>query len=394
MSDLLARYAAFVDDVLLPIEPLALSQPWPAIATQLNAARQAARDRGLWAAHLPPEWGGLGVPLAEFAEISAVLGRTLTGHYACNVQAPDVGNMELLLAHGSAEQKERFLRPLAAGAIRSCFGMTEPARAGSNPVWLDTTAVRDGDAWVINGRKWFASSAEGASFCVVLAVTTPTAPKPHHRASMFVVPTDTPGYELVRNIPVMGHVGAGYASHGELTFTNCRVPTSAMIGAEGAGFVLAQERLGPGRVHHCMRWIGVCDRAIDLMCRYALAREMAPGEPLAFKQAVRHWIAESRAETEAARLFVRDTVQKLERVGQREARDEISMIKYFVPRVMQNVLDRALQVHGGYGLTDATPLAHWWAHERASRIYDGPDEVHKDAVAKHTLQRYVSARGR
>ena len=392
MSDLLARYAAFVDDILLPIEPLALSQPWPAIAVHLDAARQAARNRGLWAAHLPPEWGGLGVPLAEFAEISAILGRTLTGHYACNVQAPDVGNMELLLAHGSAEQKERYLRPLADGKIRSCFGMTEPARAGSNPVWLDTTAVRDGDAWVINGRKWFASSAEGAAFCVVLAVTTPEAAKPHHRASMFVVPTDTPGYQLVRNIPVMGHIGAGYASHGELTFTDCRVPHSAMIGAEGAGFMLAQERLGPGRVHHCMRWIGVCDRAIDLMCRYALARETAPGEPLAYKQAVRHWIAESRAETEAARLFVRDTVQKLERVGQREARDEISMIKYFVPRVMQNVLDRALQVHGGFGLTDATPLAHWWAHERAARIYDGPDEVHKDAVAKHTLERYVKGR--
>jgi len=392
MSDLLARYAAFVDDILLPIEPLALSQPWPVIAAPLDAARQAARDRGLWAAHLPPEWGGLGVPLAEFAEISAILGRTLTGHYACNVQAPDVGNMELLLAHGSPEQKERYLRPLADGKIRSCFGMTEPARAGSNPVWLDTTAVRDGDAWVINGRKWFASSAEGATFCVVLAVTTPEAAKPHHRASMFVVPTDTPGYQLVRNIPVMGHIGAGYASHGELTFTDCRVPLSAMIGAEGEGFMLAQERLGPGRVHHCMRWIGVCDRAIDLMCRYALSRETAPGEPLAYKQAVRHWIAESRAETEAARLFVRDTVQKLERVGQREARDEISMIKYFVPRVMQNVLDRALQVHGGYGLTDATPLAHWWAHERAARIYDGPDEVHKDAVAKHTLERYVKGR--
>jgi alkylation response protein AidB-like acyl-CoA dehydrogenase len=301
--------------------------------------------------------------------------------------------MELLLSHGSAQQHERYLRPLAAGVVRSCFGMTEPSRAGSNPVWLDTTAVRDGDGWVINGRKWFASSAEGASFCVVLAVTNPDAVKPHHRASMFIVPTDTPGYALARNIPVMGHVGAGYASHGELTFTDCRVPASAMIGAQGAGFVLAQERLGPGRVHHCMRWIGICDRAIDLMCRYALKRELAPGEPLAFKQVVRHWIAESRAETEAARLFVRDTVAKLERDGQRKSRDEISMIKYFVPQVMQKVLDRALQVHGGYGLTDATPLANWWAHERAARIYDGPDEVHKDAVARHTLERYLKPRG-
>ncbi|MBM3907894.1 MAG: acyl-CoA dehydrogenase family protein [Gemmatimonadetes bacterium] len=392
MTTLLARYEAFVNEMLLPLEPLALAQPWTAIEAELNAARQAARDRGLWAPHLPAAYGGLAMPMAEFAEVSAILGRTPVGHYACNVQAPDVGNMELLLTHGSAEQQERFLRPLAAGTIRSCFGMTEPGRAGSNPVWLDTTAVRDGDGWVINGRKWFATSAEGASFCVVLAVTTPGAAKPHQRASMFIVPTDTPGYALARNIPVMGHVGAGYASHGELTFTDCRVPASAMIGAEGAGFLLAQERLGPGRVHHCMRWIGICDRAIDLMCRYALRRELAPGEPLAYKQAVRHWIAESRAETEAARLFVRDTVAKLERVGQREARDEISMIKYFVPAVMQKVLDRALQVHGGYGLTDATPLANWWAHERAARIYDGPDEVHKDAVAKHTLARCLPPR--
>ncbi len=392
MSDLLARYAAFVDEVLLPLEPLVLSNPWPAIEAQIDAARQTARDRGLWAPHLPVEWSGLALPLAEFAEVSAILGRTPIGHYACNVQAPDVGNMELLLSHGSPAQHEQFLRPLAAGRIRSCFGMTEPARAGSNPVWLDTTAVRDGDEWVINGRKWFATSADGAAFCVVLAVTTPDAARPHHRASMFIVPTDAPGYALARNIPVMGHVGAGYASHGELTFTDCRVPASAMIGAEGAGFMLAQERLGPGRVHHCMRWIGICDRALELMCRYAMAREMAPGEPLADKQVVRHWIAESRAETEAARLFVRDVAHKLERDGQRATRDEISMIKYFVPSVMQRVLDKALQVHGGFGLTDATPLANWWAHERAARIYDGPDEVHKDAVARRTLERFAPPR--
>jgi len=389
MADLLAQYVAFVDEVLLPLEPAVLGNPWSAIEAQVDAARRSARDRGLWAPHLPAEYGGRAMPLAEFAEVSAILGRTPIGHYACNVQAPDIGNMELLLTHGSPEQRERYLRPLAAGRIRSCFGMTEPARAGSNPVWLDTTAVRDGDAWVINGRKWFATSADGAAFCIVLAVTSPGAARPHHRASMFIVPTDTPGYALARNIPVMGHVGAGYASHGELAFADCRVPASAMLGVEGQGFVLAQERLGPGRVHHCMRWIGICDRAIDLMCRYALSRETAPGKPLAYKQVVRHWIAESRADTEAARLFVRDTVARLDRDGQRVARDEISMIKYFVPQVMQRVLDRAVQVHGAYGLTDATPLANWWAHERAARIYDGPDEVHKDAVARHTLERYV-----
>ncbi len=389
MPALLARYAAFVDEVLLPLEPLFLGLPWTSIDARLDAARAVARERGLWTPHLPVEWGGLSLPLADFAEVSAVLGRTPMGHYACNVQAPDVGNMELLLTHGSAEQRERWLRPLAAGRIRSCFAMTEPGRAGSNPVWLDTTAVRDGDSWVLNGRKWFASSAEGASFAITMAVTNPTAAKAHHRASMFLVPADTPGFALVRNISVMGHAGGGWASHGEVTYTDCRVPVSALIGAEGAGFALAQERLGPGRVHHCMRWIGICDRSLELMCRYALERELAPGDPLSNRQVVRHWIAESRAEITAARLFVRDVVRTMERDGARSARDEVSMIKYYVPQVMQRVLDRALQVHGALGLTDATPLAGWWAHERASRIYDGPDEVHKDAVARRTLEGYA-----
>lgn len=392
MPELLARYASFVDEVLLPLEPLVLGNPWPDVEGQLDAARAVARERGLWTPHLPVEWGGLSLPLADFAEVSAVLGRTPIGHYACNVQAPDVGNMELLLTHGSAEHREQWLRPLAAGRIRSCFAMTEPGRAGSNPVWLDTTAVRDGDGWVLNGRKWFASSAEGAAFAVTMAVTNPTAAKPHHRASMFLVPTDTPGFALARNIPVMGHAGGGWASHGEVTYTDCRVPASALIGAEGSGFALAQERLGPGRVHHCMRWIGVCDRSLELMCRYALSRELAPGDPLANRQVVRHWIAESRADITAARLFVRDVARRLERDGARGAREEVSMIKYFVPQVMQRVLDRALQVHGALGLTDATPLAGWWAHERASRIYDGPDEVHKDSVARRTLERYAKPR--
>jgi alkylation response protein AidB-like acyl-CoA dehydrogenase len=193
----------------------------------------------------------------------------------------------------------------------------------------------------------------------------------------------------VRNVPVMGHAGGGWASHGEVDFSGCRVPASALIGAEGAGFALAQERLGPGRVHHAMRWIGICDRALELMCSYALSRELSPGEPLALKQVVRHWIAESRADTMAARLFVREVVRLIEQEGARAARDEVSMIKYFVPQVMLRVLDRALQVHGALGLTDATPLAFWYAHERASRIYDGADEAHKDAVSRHTLERFA-----
>jgi len=268
--------------------------------------------------------------------------------------------------------------------------MTEPEHAGSNPVWMSTTAVREGDEYVINGHKWFSTSAEGAAFTVVMAVTDPDAPK-HRRASMIIVPTDNPGFILEANTPVAGHVGEGYFTHGEVRFVNARVPVSNRIGEEGEGFILAQERLGPGRIHHTMRWIGIAERAFDLMCQYAVQRELSPGDPLANKQIVRAWIAESRAEIDAARLLVLDTAARIDEQGAYAARNEISEIKFFVAGMLQRVLDRAIQVHGGLGVTDYTPLAYWYGHERAARIYDGADEVHKMVVARRILREYEKA---
>jgi acyl-CoA dehydrogenase len=388
LHDLAARVRAFVREELVPLEGRFLAEPFRALLPALGEARARAKAAGLWAPHLPRELGGLGLSLAAFARVSEALGWSPLGHYALNCQAPDVGNMELLHAHGSPEQRRRWLEPLARGEIRSCFSMTEPGHAGSNPVWLSTTAVRDGGDYVVNGRKWFTSSADGAAFAIVMAVTNPDAEKPHARASQIVVPADTPGFRLVRNIPVMGEAGEDYFSHGEVAYEDCRVPAENRIGPEGAGFLLAQERLGPGRIHHCMRWIGVAERAFDLMCRRAVERELAPGDLLGTRQAVQHWIAESRAEIDAARLLTLDAAEKIDRGGVRAARVEISTIKFYVAGVLQRVLDRAIQVHGAAGMTDDLLLSFWYRHERGARIYDGPDEVHKSLVAREVLKGY------
>ncbi|MBL8058984.1 MAG: acyl-CoA dehydrogenase family protein, partial [Anaerolineales bacterium] len=339
---------AFVQQELYPLESQFLREGFQAVEPALQAARQKVQARGLWAPHLPAEYGGLGLDLLPFARLSEALGRTPFGHYAFNCAAPDIGNMEVLLAHGTPEQQERWLKPLAAGQIRSCFGMTEPEHAGSNPVWLSASAVKDGADYVLNGHKWFATAAHGAAFAIVMAVTDPQAAKAHHRASQIIVPLDTPGV-TVSDIKIMGEAGAGWLSHGELRFENVRVPQANRLGAEGEGFALAQERLGPGRIHHCMRWIGITERAFELMCRHAAARELAPGRPLAQQQAVQHWIAESRAEINASRLLVLDAAAKIDREGARAARVEISTIKFFVANVLQRVLDRAIQTHGALG---------------------------------------------
>jgi alkylation response protein AidB-like acyl-CoA dehydrogenase len=380
---------AFIDELVIPAEPELLGAPFRRIEPRLNALRLAAKERGIWAPHLPVALGGSGLSLQEFAAVSEELGRTPFGHYTLNCQAPDIGNMELLLTHGSAEQREQWLAPLARGESRSCFAMTEPDRAGSNPVWLDTSAVRDGDSYVISGRKWFASGADGAAFAIVMAVTTPAA-APHARASQIIVPMDTPGLQLVRNIPVMGEPGEGYASHGELLFDGCRVPVTNRIGGEGEGFRLAQERLGPGRIHHCMRWMGICERALHLMCARAATRALAPGTLLAHKQSVQHAIADSRAEIDAARLLILDAARTIDTDGAsaRSSRARIAIIKFYAAGVLQRVLDRAIQVHGALGVTDDTPLAWWFRHERAARIYDGADEVHKSFVARSVLKSY------
>ena len=388
LLDLLDRIKEFVRTHVYPLEPDFLRRPFRELISDLNAKRDEVKRMGLWAPHLPEEHGGLGLALSEFALVSEELGRTPIGHYLFNCQAPDIGNMEILLTHGTPEQKQTYFEPLARGDVRSCFSMTEPEHPGSNPTWMSTAAVKDGDDYVINGHKWFTSSAEGASFAIVMAITNPEASNRYKRASQIIVPVPTPGFQLIRNISVMGDEGSDYASHAEVRYENCRVPQTNLLGQEGEGFTIAQERLGPGRIHHCMRWIGICERAFDLMCSYASRRELSPGVLLGSRQNVQEWIAESRAEINAARLLVLQTASAIDRQGAAAVRKDISLIKFFVAGILQKVLDRAIQVHGALGLTDATLLSYWYRHERAARIYDGPDEVHKTVVARSELRKY------
>ena len=378
----------FIRQEVYPLEPNFLTASFREMLPVLQAKRDKVKAMGLFAPHVPVEYGGQGLSLLEFAHIGEELGHSPLGHYLFNCQAPDVGNMEILIKHGTDEQKERYLKPLVRGEIRSCFSMTEPAYPGSNPAWMGTTAVKDGGDYVINGDKWFSSGADGATFTIVMAITDPNAASPYLKASMIIVPTSTPGFKLVRNTSVMGDEGSDYASHGEVLFDQCRVPQSNLLGVEGMGFVIAQERLGPGRIHHCMRWIGICERAFDLMCEWAVRRRVSPDNMLGSRQIIQTWIAESRAEINAARLMVLQAAWKIDHEGASAARDEISLIKFYVAGVLQRVLDRAIQTHGAMGMTDNLPLAYWYRHERAARIYDGPDEVHKLSVARHILRRY------
>jgi alkylation response protein AidB-like acyl-CoA dehydrogenase len=384
--ELVPRYKAFLEQYIIPLEQGAIYGSFRAHLPALHALRAKAKEEGLFAPHLPVSHGGLGLSLVEFASISEVLGTSPLGHYVFNCNAPDIGNMELMHQFASPYLQETYLRPLERGEIRSCFAMTEPEHAGSNPVHMSTTAVREGDEYVINGHKWFTSSADGAAFTIVMAVTNPSAENKYERASMILVPLNTPGYRLIRNISIMGDEGEDYLSHGEVEFVNCRVPASHLIGTEGSGFTLAQVRLGPGRIHHCMRWIGICERALGMMCDRAIARELNPGHSLAMQQTIQNWIAESAAEIKASRLLVLNTAHKIEKDGAKAAKEDISTIKFFVSDVLMKVIDRAIQVHGGLGITDDTLLSFWYRHERGARIYDGPDEVHKTVLAKSILK--------
>ena len=387
LKALYPKVKQFIEEELYPSELYFLKDPWEEVNHILKAKRDKAKELGIWAPYLSEEEGGAGLTLTEFGQLSELLGRTPLGHYVLNCQAPDIGNIELMHQFASAELKEKYLKPLMKGEIRSCFSMTEPDFAGSNPVNMGTTAVLDGDEFIINGHKWFTTAADGAEFAIVMAVTNPDA-EPHNRASMIVVPTDTPGFELTRNIPIMGDVGEGYLSHAEIHYVNCRVPKSNLIGEMGSGFMLAQQRLGPGRIHHCMRWIGICERAFDLMCKRAASRELRDGRMLGHQQTVQNWIAESRAEINASRYMVLHAAQKIDNEGAKAARLEISTIKFYVADVLMKVLDRAIQVHGALGITDDTLLSFWYRHERGARIYDGPDEVHKASLAKAILKSY------
>ena len=384
--ELVPRYRAFLEQYIIPLEQGAIYGSFKAHLPALHALRAKAKNEGLFAPHLPVSHGGLGLSLVEFASISEVLGTSPLGHYVFNCNAPDIGNMELMHQFASPYLQETYLRPLERGEIRSCFAMTEPEHAGSNPVHMSTTAVREGDEYVINGHKWFTSSADGASFTIVMAVTNLSEENKYARASMILVPIDTPGYRRIRNISIMGDEGEDYLSHSEVEFVNCRVPVSHLIGEEGSGFQLAQVRLGPGRIHHCMRWIGICERALGMMCDRAIERELNPGHSLAMQQTIQNWIAESAAEIKASRLLVLSTAHRIEKDGAKAAKEDISTIKFFVSDVLMKVIDRAIQVHGGLGITDDTLLSFWYRHERGARIYDGPDEVHKTVLAKSILK--------
>jgi len=387
MQVIIGMMKEFIEKELIPLEPEFLRKEFRDLLPELEEKRRMVKQMELWAPNHPKEFGGMGLDLIEHGLVSEVLGRSPLGHYVFGCQAPDAGNIEILHKYGTEAQKAQYLAPLVDGKIRSCFSMTEVDMPGSNPVMMDTTAVKDGEDYVIDGQKWYSTAADGSKFAIVMAVTNP-AEAPHLRASMIIVPTDTPGFNLVRNISVMGHAGSDYFSHAEILYQSCRVPQKNLLGPEGWGFVIAQERLGPGRIHHCMRWIGICQRSLELMCRRATQRVIAmDGKTLATRQIIQAWVAESAAEIQAARLMTLHAAWKIENLGAKEARDDISLIKFYVADVLQKVIDRALQVHGGLGMTDDTIIAFFYRHERAARIYDGADEVHKMSVAKRIMKR-------
>jgi alkylation response protein AidB-like acyl-CoA dehydrogenase len=376
------RYRAFMEEHVYPAEP-ALAREDDAADELMRALRERAKAEGLWAPHLPPEAGGTGRGFLAYADLNEEIGRSVWAQLVFNCQAPDAGNGEILFMFGTDEQKERFLRPLVEGETRSFFSMTEPEVSGADPTGLRTTAVLDGDEWVIDGHKWFSSGAEGAGFAIVMAVTDPDA-EPHRRMSQILVPADATGVRI-EPVPVSGHRGRGWSTHCEVWYSGVRVPAANLLGERGDGFRIAQKRLGPGRIHHVMRWLGQMQRAFELMCSYALERE-AFGGRLADKQTVQGWIADSAAEIQACRLLTLDAARKID-AGD-EARVEISLIKFYAARVLNEVIDRAVQVHGALGLTDRTPLATMLAIARAGRIYDGPDEVHRMVVSRRILKTF------
>lgn len=388
-EQLIPQIEQFVASHLYELETAdLLTANFSKIEPKLLELRKEVKRQNLWGLALPKNMGGWGLSLCEFGQLSEALAKSPFGHFVFNVQAPDIGNMELLHSHASEALKTKYLAPLAAGTIRSCFSMTEPHNPGSNPTLLNTEAKKDGDNYVINGHKWFTSSADGATFAIVMAVTNPDA-NSHERASQILVPLDAPGVRLIRNIPVMGHAGDSWASHSEIVYENVKVPLSNLIGKEGSGFKLAQDRLGPGRIHHCMRFIGIAQRCFELLCSYAKGRMIKEGKTLADMQFIQGFIAESFAEISAARLHVLNTAHLIDQHGAKATRNDISAIKFQTANMMLRVIDRAIQTHGALGMTNDILLSYWYAHERASRIYDGADEVHKESLAKQILKNYA-----
>jgi acyl-CoA dehydrogenase len=372
-------------DEVYPLE--VLQAPREVFTEIIGGLQEQVKQRGLWAAHLPPSLGGPGFGQLKLALMHEILGASHWGPLVFGNQAPESGNTELIALAGTEEQKRRWVEPSLRGEMYSGFSMTEP-NAGSDPTRLTTRAELDGDEWVINGHKWFTGHGYIADFVIVMAVTDPHA-EPHRRASMFIVPKGTPGFIPARNIPNLHDVPDHPFEFGEseVFYRDCRIPKENLLGEVGGGFKLAQARLGPGRIHHCMRWLGQARRAFDMMCERALQREVFGG-PLADKQTVQNWIADSAAEMQAARLMTLHAAWRMDEFGVAEARTDISLIKFFGAKVLHDVVDRALQVHGALGYSDDLPLAMMYRRARAARIYDGPDEVHRRTVSRQILKGY------
>ena len=391
----------FVREEIFPLETLA--EHWRSDEGRAQFKRitdpmkEEVKKQGLWAAHLPPEMGGLGFGQVKLGLMHEILGQTPYGPSIFGNNAPDSGNAELLAVGGTEKQKKEWMEPLLAGQYRSCFSMTEPG-AGADPTLLSTHAVLDGDEWVINGHKWFSSNASVSDFLLVMVKTGDADTSPYKAYSMFIVPTKTPGVNIVRDVPTMGepdHKTGEPGGHAEIIYDNVRVPFDAVVGGKdgiGQGFALAQKRLGPGRIHHAMRWLGQSRRAFDIMCERTLSR-YAHGSILAEKQMIQDYIAESYAERQAARLLTLQAAWKMDKLHEAgkhysDARIEIGVIKFWGAKVLYNVIDRAIQVHGSLGYTTDLPLESMYRHARAARIYDGPDEVHKVTVARQVLKDY------
>jgi acyl-CoA dehydrogenase len=384
----------FIDDNLVPLEPIQSelsADEWRAVKKHLQ---QQVKDQGLWGAFLDPKLGGAGFGQLKLALMSEIIGRCMISMTIFGVQAPDSGNMELL-AHGADEdQKRRWLEPNMRGDISSAFALTEPFSAGADPTKIGTTAVRDGDEWVINGHKWFITNASVADIILVFAETDPDR-RPHRHASIFIVEKDTPGMDIVRDVPTMSHPDVHFGqpgNHAEIVFRDCRVPADHLIGNPGDGFVLAQQRLGGGRIHHAMRWIGQAQRSLDIMCERAVSRS-SHGKLLGQHQMIQDFVATSHTEIQAARLLTFQTAWKMDRYGASAARADISMVKAHVSRVVLNVLDRTIQVCGALGYSGDLPVEGWYRSTRFGTIGDGPDEVHKTVVARTVLKGFTPVEG-
>jgi alkylation response protein AidB-like acyl-CoA dehydrogenase len=379
LDEIRKRVAAFVRDEVLPVEADATDED--ALEDVLEPLRKKARDAGLWTPHLPPEWGGMGLGALGMALVSQECGAAPLASLALNAMAPDEGNMHLLLEAGTEAQKEAYLRPLADAQTRSCFAMTERDVSGSDPTGLRTRAVEDANGWVIDGEKWFITGADGAAFAIVVAMTDPDHDNRYLRHSLFLVDADNPGWKVVRQVPVMGTDGPG--GHCEVRMEGCRIADDAMLGERGHGLALAQARLGPARLAHAMRWIGVAQRSLDLAAQRTLERETF-GKRLADHQSVQWWLADSAIQLYAARLMVLHAAYKIE--NGLDSRQEVSFVKVFVAEALGDIVDRALQIHGSLGYSGDLPLERFYRDARAARIYDGPSEVHRMVIARSLLK--------